>query len=92
MTVPHDEGMTPTRDDPVTTPPQRPGLPGFGIGMMLSGIMILLGVFVLGRLLARGGQPLTGTVALDLAFGLFFVARGSLAVWAARRRARSRLP
>ena len=88
MTAPHDEGMMPSRDDPVTTPPppRSPG-PTVTIGTILSGIMVLLGVFVLGRLLVRG-DPLTGSPLLDVAFGLFFVARGALQFWSVRRRMR----
>jgi hypothetical protein len=88
MTVPHDEGTTPSRDDPVTTPPPRPAPVGLAIGRMLSGLMLLLGAFVLLRLLIRPGDPLTPSVALDIAFGLFFVGRGALYFWTVRRRMR----
>ena len=88
MTAPHDEGATPSRDDPVTTPPPRPAPAGLAIGRMLSGLMILLGAFVLVRLLVLGGNPLTGTAVLDVAFGVFFIARGSIYFWSARRRMR----
>ena len=58
-----------------------------GFGAVISGIMIALGLFVAGRLLVRE-QPLTGTVLLDAAFALFFIVRGALYFWTARRRAR----
>ena len=89
MTAPHDDGMTPSRDDPVTTPPPpRSTGPALTIGTILSSIMILLGVFVLGRLVVRGGEALTGAPMLDVAFGLFFIARGALQFWSVRRRMR----
>ena len=88
MTAPHDEGMTPSRDDPVMTPPPRPAGPALTIGTILSGIMILLGVFVLLRLLVRPGEPLTGTTLLDIAFGVFFIGRGAVQFWSVRRRMR----
>ena len=88
MTAPHDEGMTPSRDDPVMTPPPRSTPPGWAIGRILSAIMMVLGAFVLVRLLLLGGRPLTGTPLLDIAFGLFFIARGALYFWSVRRRMR----
>ena len=57
------------------------------ISRLIGGIMIVLGAFVLVRLLIRG-TPVTGSVALDFAFGLFFIARGALYFWAIRRRMR----
>ena len=86
MTAPHDEGMTPSRDDPAITPPARQGAPAMKIGYVIGAVMIVLGAFVLVRLLLRGGEPLTGTLLLDLAFGLFFIARGALYFWTVRRR------
>jgi hypothetical protein len=56
--------------------------------MIISGVMAALGLFVLGRLVMQPDQPLTGTRVLDLAFGLFFVARGAVYFWTVRRRAR----
>ena len=56
--------------------------------MIISSVMIILGVFVLTRLLVRPGQPLTGTPLLDLAFGLFLIARGAVHFWTVRRRSR----
>ena len=88
MTLPHDEGMTPSRDDPVMTPPERPPPRRFTIGSVIGSVMIVLGAFVLVRLLLRGGAPLTGTPMLDIAFGLFFIARGGLYFWSMRRRMR----
>ena len=58
------------------------------IGGIISGVMIALGVFVLGRLLLRPDEPLTGQVMLDVAFGLFFIGRGAVYFWTVRRRAR----
>ena len=59
-----------------------------GVGAVISGIMFALGVFVAIRLLVRPGDPLTGAVAVDIAFALFFMARGALYFWTVRRRAR----
>ena len=67
------------------TSPERPRLT---IGLIVSGVMIALGLFVLGRVLGRPDQPLTGTRVLDIAFGLFFVARGAIYFWTMRRRTR----
>jgi hypothetical protein len=58
-----------------------------GVGAVISGIMFALGVFVAVRLLVRPGEPLTGSVAVDIAFALFFMARGALYFWTMRRRA-----
>ena len=65
-----------------TIPHQRLGI--------LAVLMLALGVFVAIRLLVRPGDPLTGTVAVDIAFALFFMARGALYFWTVRRRARDR--
>ncbi len=56
------------------------------IGRVISSVMIGLGSFVLLRLLVRSDQPLTGTVMIDVAFGLFFIARGAISFWTMRRR------
>ena len=64
------------------------GAPRFSIGMLISGVMIALGIFVLGRLLMNPAQPLTGTPLRDVAFGLFFIARGAVHFWTIRRRSR----
>jgi len=88
MTPAHDEGTTPSRDDPVLTPPPRPTPPGLTIGTIISSVMILLGVIVLLRLLVRAGDPLTGTTMLDIAFGVFFIGRGAVHFWSVRRRMR----
>ena len=58
------------------------------VGAIISGVMVALGAFVLIRLMVRPAAPLTGTPVMDLAFGLFFVARGGVYFWMARRRAR----
>ncbi len=57
-------------------PPQRPvaGAVGLGIGF----IMAALGVFVGLRATLFQAPPLTGTLAMDLAFAVFFIARGGL--------------
>lgn len=59
-----------------------------GISAVISGVMIALGLFVVGRLLVRPDHPLTGTVVLDAAFAFFFLARGALYFWTMRRRSR----
>ncbi len=46
------------------------------IGLMIGGVMTGLGVWIAVRLLVMRTTPLTGTFALDLAFAVFFVARG----------------
>jgi len=58
------------------------------IGAIISGVMIALGTFILIRLLVRPGQPLTMSLMLDVAFGLFFIGRGAVYFWTVRRRAR----
>jgi hypothetical protein len=60
----------------------------FAFGAVISAIMIALGLFVGTRLLARPDAPLTGTVLLDAAFALFFVARGAVYFWTMRLRSR----
>lgn len=37
-----------------------------------------LGVYIALRALMAGGTPLTGSLGLDLAFAVFFIARGGL--------------
>ena len=66
--------------------PRRPV--GTTIGLIIASVMIALGVFVLLRLLVRLDAPLTGTPMIDIAFGVFFVARGAVSVWTIRRRSR----
>ena len=58
------------------------------IGAVISGVLIVLGLVVAGRLLVRPDQPLTGTIVLDAAFAFFFLVRGSLYFWTMRRRTR----
>lgn len=58
------------------------------IGTVVSGVMMALGIFVGARLLVYPDRPLTGTRVLDIAFALFFLARGALYFWTMRRRAR----
>lgn len=60
----------------------------FAIGTVISGVMMALGIFVGARLLMYPDAPLTGTRVLDIAFALFFFARGALHFWTMRRRAR----
>ncbi len=71
----HPYGSDPNGPDPNAP---APGGFQFGIGTIISGVMIVLGLFVLLRLLMRPGEPLTGTVPVDIAFGLFFLARGAI--------------
>jgi hypothetical protein len=51
--------------------------------------MVGLGLFVLLRLLATGGEPLTARLWLDLAFALFFLVRGGLYLSNLRRTPRA---
>lgn len=48
------------------------------LGLGIGAIMASLGAYIALRVLAFGGVPLTGTLALDLAFAVFFIARGAL--------------
>ena len=48
------------------------------IGLGIGAIMAALGVYIALRALMSGGTPLTGTLGLDLAFAVFFIARGGL--------------
>ena len=59
-----------------------------GVGAVISAIMFALGVFVAVRLLVRPDNPLTGAVSVDIAFALFFMARGALYFWTIHRRSR----
>ena len=59
-----------------------------GPGAVISAVMIVLGLFVAGRLLVRPEQPLTGTLLLDAAFALFFIARGAIYFWTLHLRSR----
>lgn len=56
------------------TPSPVAGTIGLGIGA----VMASLGAYIALRVLAFGGTPLTGTLGLDLAFAVFFIARGGL--------------
>ncbi len=59
------------------------------IGLGIGALMIAMGVYIAGRLVLAHGAPITGTTGLDVAFAVFFTARGALQVqrW---RRARER--
>jgi hypothetical protein len=59
------------------------------VGLTLGTIMVGLGLFVLLRLLATGGEPLTARLWLDLAFALFFLVRGGLYLSNLRRTPRA---
>ena len=72
----------------MTAPTPAPAPKRITVGTIISSVMIALGLFIIIRLFLRLEQPLTGTPALDIAFGLFFVGRGAVHFWAARRRAR----
>ena len=65
------------------------GTERLGFRAIVSAVMIALGLFLAVRLFVRPGQPLTSAVALDIAFAVFFLARGALYFWTARRRARA---
>ncbi|MCC6930139.1 MAG: hypothetical protein IT359_14235 [Gemmatimonadaceae bacterium] len=54
-------------------------------GLVIAALMCVLGLFVGGRVLLTDSPPLTGTRALDVAFAVFFVARGGLAYGRFRR-------
>ena len=60
-----------------------------GFRAVISLVMMALGLFLAIRLLVRPGQPLTNSVTLDIAFAVFFLARGALHFWTVRRRARA---
>jgi hypothetical protein len=53
--------------------------------LVLGALMMALGAYVVGRLVATDGGALTGNRLLDGAFALFFLARGAMNVAAARR-------
>jgi len=57
------------------------------IGLAIGAVMIGLGLYIGARTLAGGATPLTGTRWLDLAFAVFFILRGALAVQRWRRTA-----
>ena len=65
-----------------------PPAPRLSVGAVIGSVMIALGIFVVGRLVVRPDEPLTGTPLLDIAFGLFFIARGAIYFWTLRRRSR----
>lgn len=48
------------------------------IGLGIGFIMAALGVFIGLRVTMFQDAPLTGTLAMDLAFAVFFIARGGL--------------
>lgn len=81
----------------MTTPPEgssgsSPGAPSPGsarVRLAIGAAMTALGFYIGGRVLLTEAPPLTGTLALDLAFAVFFVARGALA-YARFRRATPR--
>ena len=57
-------------------------------GLTLGAVMVALGLFVVLRLMATAGEPLTGRLWLDLAFAFFFLVRGGLYLSSLRRRPR----
>lgn len=61
------------------------------LGLGIGAIMAALGAYIALRALVFRETPLTGTLALDLAFAVFFIARGGLQYrrW---RLAQERLP
>lgn len=48
------------------------------IGLAIGAVMAALGLFLALRLVAFDAPPVTGQFWLDLAFALFFMARGAL--------------
>ena len=54
------------------------------VPLVLGALMVGVGAYVAGRLIATGA-PLTGNRWLDLLFALFFVLRGLMNLGAARR-------
>lgn len=48
------------------------------LGLGIGAVMAALGVYIALRALVVGGAPLTGSLGLDLAFAVFFIARGGL--------------
>jgi hypothetical protein len=49
-----------------------------GIGLGIGAVMAGLGVYIGARVLMTSAPPLTGRTGLDLAFAVFFIARGGL--------------
>ncbi|MFN8669219.1 MAG: hypothetical protein U0164_18690 [Gemmatimonadaceae bacterium] len=78
----------PSAPPPPSTPPPPTPTRATSAGLVIAGVMTLLGLYVGGRVLFTESPPLTGTLALDLGFAVFFAARGALA-YARFRRMRS---
>ena len=74
---------------PSNLPPSAPPPASARLALVIGGVMTLLGLYIAARVLLTEAPPLTGTLALDLAFAVFFVARGALA-YARFRRAQGR--
>lgn len=70
---------------PISPPPPSTRSSATRAGLVIAGVMSLLGLYIGGRVLFTESPPLTGTFALDLAFAVFFIARGALAYARFRR-------
>ncbi len=55
-------------------------------GLALGALMVGLGLYVVLRLMATAGRPLTGRLWLDVAFAVFFLVRGGLYLYNLGRR------
>lgn len=55
------------------------------IGVVIGGVMVGLGIFVIVRLLAMELRPLTGRIWLDFGFAALFLLRGGMYLARARR-------
>jgi len=53
--------------------------------VVIGALMVALGAYVAGRMLATRGGALTGNRLLDGAFAFFFLLRGAMNIAAARR-------
>ncbi len=55
------------------------------VGLIVGGIMLAIGIFLLGRPMLMPQRAVTGSRWLELAFAAFFLLRGGMNVHAALR-------